>query len=169
MRLLNRLFCELGRRFPQLTQLPLHVLAMRYYYDPAGFQQQLLSSLPAPDRAVLTQPEVADAFDRAMEEMLRQGPHGLAHDINLVAGPWVDLEKITCPVWIIHGDQDGIAPLAMAHHLRGRFPRATFEVVLGAGHLIAADVTGVLREQLKRILLTDAAGHGSALAARNHS
>jgi pimeloyl-ACP methyl ester carboxylesterase len=129
MRSLNRLFCTLGWRFPQLTYLPLHVLAMRYHYDPSGFQRQFASSLIGSDRAILDKPDVAAAFDRAMEETLRQGPRGLAHDINIVAGPWADLEEITCPVRIIHGDQDGIAPLAMAQHLRGRLPHATLEVV----------------------------------------
>ncbi len=159
MRSLNRLFCTLGWRFPQLTYLPLHVLAMRYHYDRSGFQRQFASGLIASDRAILDKPEVAAAFDWAMEESLRQGPGGLAHDINIVAGPWADLEAITCPVRIIHGDQDGIAPLAMAHYLRGRLPHALLEVVPGAGHMLAADVGGVLREQLQRILSTDGAGH----------
>ncbi len=157
MRLLNRLFCILGRRFPPLTHLPLHVLAARYRHDPTGLQRQLLSTLPAPDRAVLADPEVAAAFDRALEETFRQGPHGLAHDIAVVTGPWVDLGKVTCPVHIIHGDQDGIVPLAMARYLRARLPRATFEVVPGAGHLLAADLMGILRERLNSLLATDAA------------
>jgi pimeloyl-ACP methyl ester carboxylesterase len=164
MRLVNRFFCILGRRFPLLTQLPLHVLAARYYQDPLGLQEQLRSSLAAPDRAILEQPEVAAAFDRAMEETFRQGAHGLAQDINIVTGPWVDLAKVSCPVHIIHGDQDEIAPLAMAHYLRGRLPAATLEVVPGAGHLIAADVTGAIRERFQRLLLTDAAAQGSARA-----
>jgi pimeloyl-ACP methyl ester carboxylesterase len=160
MRSLNRLFCVLGRRFPQLTHLPLHVLAMRYHYDPLGFHRQFASGLPDSDRAIMEKPEVAAAFDRSMEETLRQGPRGLAHDINIVAGPWVEVEKITCPVRIIHGDQDAIAPLAMAHHLRGLLPHATLEIVPSAGHLLAADVAGVLRAQLERILSTDVAGQG---------
>jgi pimeloyl-ACP methyl ester carboxylesterase len=166
MRSLNRLFCVLGGRFPQLTHLPLHVLAMRYHSDPAGFQRQFAGGLPASDRAIVERPEVAAAFDRAMEETLRQGPYALAHDINLVAGPWPALEEITCPVRIVHGDQDGIAPLAMAHHLRAALPHATFEVMPGAGHMLAADVAGVLRRQLEGILSTDA-GRGSAPDARS--
>jgi pimeloyl-ACP methyl ester carboxylesterase len=157
MRSLNRLFWVLGRRFPQLTHLPLHVLAMQYHYDPSGFQRQFASGLSSSDRALMEKPEVAAAFGRSMEETLRQGPNGLAHDINIVAGPWAAVEKITCPVRIIHGDQDDIAPIAMAHHLRGLLPHATLEVVPGAGHLLAADVAGVLRAQLERIVSTDGA------------
>ena len=97
-----------------------------------------------------------------MEEALRQGPHGLAHDINVVAGPWVNMKQITCPVRIIHGDQDDIAPLAMAHHLRELLAHATLDVVPGAGHMLAADVAGAFREHLERILSTDTAGHGCA-------
>jgi len=156
MRLLNRLFCILGRRFPPLTHLPLRILAARYRRDPSGFQGQLVSTLPAHDRAVLTHPDVAAAFDRAMEETFRQGVQGLAHDINLVTGPWADLARIACPVRIIHGDRDEIAPLAMARYLKARLPRATFEVVPGAGHLIAANLLGVTPDRLRRILLADA-------------
>jgi pimeloyl-ACP methyl ester carboxylesterase len=161
MRSLNRLFCVLGRRFPRLTHLPLHVLAMRYHYDPSGLQRQFASGLSASDLAVMGRPEVAAAFDRAMEEALRQGPRGLAHDVNVVAGPWVDLAAITCPVRIVYGDQDGVAPLAMAHHLRVLLPHATLQVVPGAGHLLAADV-GVLREQLERVLSAGETGRSAA-------
>ena len=161
MRSLNRLFCLLGRRFPQFTHLPLHVLAMRYQNDPSGFQRQFASGLPDSDRIIMEKPEVAAAFDRALEEALRQGPHGLAHDINVVAGPWVDLEQITRPVRIIHGGQDDVAPLAMAYHLRELLPHATLEVVPGAGHMLAADVAGVLREHLERILATGRGGTGT--------
>jgi pimeloyl-ACP methyl ester carboxylesterase len=164
MRLLNRFFCVLGRRFPQLTHIPLQILARQYHHDPSGFQRQLTAALPEFDRAVLTHPEVAAVFDRAMEETFRQGPHGLAHDINLVTGPWVNLAAVTCPVRIIHGDQDGIAPVAMAHYLKAQFRRATFEIVPGAGHLIAADVKGALHERLKRIVMTDAAAHDNCPA-----
>ena len=161
MRSLNRLFCVLGRRFPELTHLPLHVLATWHRYDPSGLQRRFAGGFPASDRAVLARPEVAAALDRAMEEALRQGTRGLAHDVNVVAGPWADLAGITCPVRIIHGGQDGIAPLAMAHHLRGLLPHATLDVVPGAGHMLAADV-GVLREQLERTLSADVAGRGAA-------
>ena len=48
-------------------------------------------------------------------------------------------------------------------HLRGRLPHATLEVVPGAGHLLAADVTGVLRREIERILSSaDAAARGPA-------
>ncbi len=164
MRLLNQLFCILGRRFPPLTDVPLHLLARQYHHDPAGLQRQLLNGLPAEDREVLAHPEVAAAFDRAMEEAFRQGPHGLAHDIRIVTGPWGDLSKVTCPVRIVHGDRDGVAPLAMARYLRSHLPHATLEVVPGAGHLIAADVTGPLREWLARGLLPETRADGYAVA-----
>jgi hypothetical protein len=64
-------------------------------------------------------------------------------------------------VRIIHGDQDGIAPLAMAHYLQDQLPRATLEVVAGAGHLIAADVEDFVSERLKHILSTDVVGQVS--------
>src|SRR4051794_23536543 len=55
---------------------------MRYHYDPAGFLRQFAGGLPASDRALVERPEVAAAFERAMEETLRQGPYALAHDVN---------------------------------------------------------------------------------------
>lgn len=44
------------------------------------------------------------------------------------------LHRVTVPVLVLAGEQDGIVPLAYERALAGSFPRATFRVIPEAGH-----------------------------------
>ncbi len=42
--------------------------------------------------------------------------------------------RITCPVLLIHGENDPLMPLAAAHWLAAQLPQATLDVFPGAAH-----------------------------------
>jgi pimeloyl-ACP methyl ester carboxylesterase len=55
---------------------------------------------------------------------------GVGHDPRLAAR----LHRITVPVLVLAGEQDGIVPLPYARTLAATFPRATFRPIPAAGH-----------------------------------
>ncbi len=76
---------------------------------------------------------VARAFVR--ESLLRQAPAGYAaHCEALAAAKPAEHDRIACPTLLIAGDQDPVAPVAMAQSLCGRIPGAKLEILAGVGH-----------------------------------
>jgi pimeloyl-[acyl-carrier protein] methyl ester esterase len=49
--------------------------------------------------------------------------------------PSLALEKVACPVVIVHGTEDGVAPMRRALEIAARMPRARVEPIEGAGHV----------------------------------
>lgn len=56
-----------------------------------------------------------------------------------------DLARIDVPVTMVWGEADDAAPLAGARLAAQELPRATLEVVPGAGHLLEADLADAVR------------------------
>jgi hypothetical protein len=75
----------------------------------------LPESFPAPDKALLAQPQIASAYRRDSVETLCQGHDAASTDFILAAKDWnFDLEEIRAPVHIWNGEEDINAPPAMA-------------------------------------------------------
>lgn len=59
-----------------------------------------------------------------------------------------DLTCLTCPVVVLHGADDGLMPVANAHHTAAIVPGAMLSVFEGLGHISlipkAVEVTGEL-------------------------
>lgn len=59
-----------------------------------------------------------------------------------------DVTRITCPVTVMHGADDGMVPVANAHYTASLVPGATLRVFEGLGHISvlnqALDVTSEL-------------------------
>ncbi|HJU09636.1 MAG TPA: alpha/beta hydrolase [Candidatus Binataceae bacterium] len=70
------------------------------------------------------------------------------------------LSQIKCPVLIVHGDQDVLAPAENALLLKDRIPQAELFMIPGAGHsFAAADPVGV-HQRITQWLKGDPAGDG---------
>lgn len=79
---------------------------------------------------------VAVAFVR--ESLMRQAPEAYARSCDaLAAAPAAEVERIACPVLLVTGDEDGVAPpqavRAMAEKLRGA-PSVRTAVLARCGH-----------------------------------
>lgn len=75
----------------------------------------------------------AAAFAR--ESVLRQDPAGYAaHCEALSSAEAADLSKIKCPVTLVAGDKDPVAPVAMAEKMKAGLPKATLEIIPGVAH-----------------------------------
>jgi proline iminopeptidase len=103
----------------------------------------------ASDAALVTTPAFLSAWIPCVEEMFTSGVMGCVDDFFADAHGWgtFDLERITCPVTVLHGSTDGLIPVANAHHTAAIVPGATLRVIEGLGHLsIVAKTIAVASE-----------------------
>ncbi|MFS0734769.1 alpha/beta hydrolase [Microbacterium sp. 1P10UB] len=109
-------------------------------FDPGQFT--------ADDWAALQNELAAVGEDAGRGGAAEQGG-GIDDDVAFVS-PWgVDLERITAPVHLVHGDEDRIIPMRHAHLLAAQCPQAEVHLRAGRGHV------GVLRiwaEDVERML-----------------
>ena len=95
----------------------------------AGIAEAVSAGSLGPDSAG----DAACAFVR--ESVLRQSPTGYAaHCEALAAAHPARHEAIRCPTLLVHGTDDGVAPLAAARRLRASIDGARLEILPGVGH-----------------------------------
>lgn len=93
----------------------------------------------AADAAELaTVPGGAERMAAALVEAVRPGPAGVAADVEAQARPLtVDLGAVSCPVHLLYGTDDRVAPPAFGHWYESALPRSSLTVIDGAGHYVA--------------------------------
>ncbi|MFA6063065.1 MAG: alpha/beta hydrolase [Gallionella sp.] len=99
--------------------------------------EQILQNAPAQDRAVLANAKLRANIASGMRASVRNGEHEVAREVMLVAQGWgVDLDKLTLPVCIWHGEQDPLVSIAGARKLAGLLSNAELISIAGAGHYL---------------------------------
>lgn len=127
------LYFKLARRVLPLFRAQLWLMA-KGLNDPARMVRETTKAMPAPDRALLAEPEAQQALLASLAEGLRT-PAGLAQDAGLAARPWgFALEEIALPVHIWHGVEDGNSPVAAARYLAQAIPGSRLRIWSGEGH-----------------------------------
>jgi len=66
--------------------------------------------------------------------------------------PWPYLEKVSCPVLVIEGGESENRAFIDLKKAAGLFPRGSYRLVEGAGHLIPMERPGEIREMIRRCL-----------------
>jgi pimeloyl-ACP methyl ester carboxylesterase len=91
----------------------------------------------ASDAALFTTPDFLSAWIPCVAEMFPSGVMGYVDDRLADANGWgtFDVKRITCPVTVLHGADDGMIPVANAHHTAALVPGATLRVFEGLGHI----------------------------------
>lgn len=80
-----------------------------------------------------TQQPLAAAFVR--ESLMRQDPDGYARSCDALADARAaDLSKLGCPVLLVTGDDDAVAPPATVRGLAAKLADVRIEVLRGVGH-----------------------------------
>ena len=111
-------------------------------------------ALSPADMAVVMDP--ANADEDPTNERFAQGVLGYADD-RIADGPkhgWssFDIDKVVCPVIVIHGEQDWIVPIAQAHHTAAILRDAELRTFAEHGHLgVGVDAVSILGELRARI------------------
>lgn len=96
----------------------------------------IAGGLPAPDKALLAQPQIASAFLCDCVETLRQGHDAAAADFILAANAWgFELKTIQAHVEIWCGLEDLNVPSAMAKYLASNLPHSKIRLLPDEGHL----------------------------------
>lgn len=90
----------------------------------------------ASDAALIATSGFLSAWIPCVAEMFRSGVAGYVDDRRADANGWdtFDVKRITCPVTVLHGADDGLIPVANAHHTAALVPGATLRVFEGLGH-----------------------------------
>ena len=94
------------------------------------------STLPPADQALLSDPAFMSGMLKAFPEMFANGVQAYVDD-RLADGPgWgsFDVNRVRCPVTVLHGERDSIVPVAQAHHTAAIVPGAKLRVVPELGH-----------------------------------
>jgi pimeloyl-ACP methyl ester carboxylesterase len=111
----------------------------------------------APDTALFVTPEFLAWWVPYVPDMFASGVVGYVDDRLADADGWrtFDVTRITCPVTVLHGADDGLMPVANAHHTAAIVPGATLRIVENIGHVsLIAKVVEVTSELLKRDAFT---------------
>ena len=89
------------------------------------------------DAALFTTSRFLSAWIPCVAEMFPNGLWGYIDDRLADGNGWgtFDVKQITCPVTVLHGADDGMIPVANAHHTAAMVPGATLRVFDGLGHL----------------------------------
>ena len=63
------------------------------------------------------------------------------------------LPTIAVPTWVVCGENDKVAPLALSREIADAIPGATLSVIPGAGHVTNADAPKIFNDGLREFLL----------------
>jgi len=131
----ERLSLALARHAPAFSGWSLSrgaVLARRW---PPVFFRLAATSLPDIDNRALRQPGTREAFLVNYAEAFRRGPGGVAQDLRVLTRPWgFELDAITVPTLIRHGDADTTVPVQHARLYAEAIPGAQLQIHPGDGH-----------------------------------
>jgi pimeloyl-ACP methyl ester carboxylesterase len=131
---------QVARHAPALGGWFLGRLATLARSQPALFLRLATGAMPDVDRRALAQPDVRDVFLTNYLEAFHRGSWGVGQDLRLLTRPWgFDLESITAPTSIHHGDADTTVPPQHARRFADAIPGAQLQIHPGHGHFSILD------------------------------
>ncbi len=143
----DRQMFGLAGRAPWLLRLVLWYTAHELCRNPDRALARMAVELSAPDRAVLAEGDIKEAFIRTSLEAFRHGTRGATWDCVLFAHPWgFRPQDIRMPVYLWHGEADTTCPIAMGRYMAGAIPDCNAHLIPQEGHysLIARHYEEVL-------------------------
>jgi pimeloyl-ACP methyl ester carboxylesterase len=145
----DRQLIGLARRAPALAGLGLRMARRVAERKPERMHEQFEDELSAPDKAVYANPDTREVVRTMFIESMRQGPRAIVQDYSLYGRPWgFELERITAPVLIWHGDQDEIVPVRHSETIAAAVPTAELSLRKGEGHLFSEAAWAGIAETL---------------------
>jgi pimeloyl-ACP methyl ester carboxylesterase len=85
------------------------------------------------------------------EVLMRQPPDGYARTCDALADAQAaDAAKITCPVLLVTGDEDAVAPAQAVRQIAERIPGCRLEILRGCGHWTTIEKPDECNDLLRR-------------------
>lgn len=107
---------------------------------PARALDLMVKQLPPCDADVLGRPDLRALFERDVAHASRTTGRAHSQDFELFASDWAfDLDTITVPVFIWHGEADRNVPLTHAQVMHAAIPNSVLHTFPGEGHFLVAD------------------------------
>jgi pimeloyl-ACP methyl ester carboxylesterase len=136
----NRLMFRLARRSSLLPTLIYTVGMAVVRRSPDRALQSMLRDLPPPDIEVISRLEVRATFVREMARFTATAGRAGGHEFALFTRDWgFQVEDISVPVHVWHGDQDRNVPIANGRFLAAAIPGSVLHECPGEGHLLNFD------------------------------
>jgi len=143
---LNLTEFSVARGRPEALDAFLQPFAEQARTDPEALVEELAATVPESDQAVMARPEVRAIFVESLAESVRHGVRGWADDDLAFVKPWgFDLADVKQEVRLWQGELDVLVPRAHAQYLESKLPRAGFELIPGAGHMLVDETPNVVR------------------------
>ncbi|WP_175481900.1 alpha/beta fold hydrolase [Marinobacter zhejiangensis] len=127
---------ELSEHRPVLFS---HAVKLAGWVDrtlPNFYMKMAESEMPAPDRDILQDRQIAELFMRNQQESVTQGVDGVIQDLEVQWAPWPFLlADIDVPVYLFQGQKDTFVPWLFATHLQQSIAGAELTLMEDQGHL----------------------------------
>ncbi|MDP1933211.1 MAG: alpha/beta hydrolase [Gammaproteobacteria bacterium] len=121
-----------------VTELMRLYIALRHRLcakDPLHYLERLSDTLCFSDRRLLQNPRLLEAMNKDIEESMRQGARGVAHDISMSYVNWgFDPGNITIPVLLWRGSADTLVSQQCAKKFANTIPNSSLHRVPNRGH-----------------------------------
>jgi len=152
MALANKVGFWLQRYAPLIARWSSQSFAAGFKKAPEGACDQVNRQLCPSDKDILEEAKKTGGYQVFIDhvnEAFKNGVEGHVTDMKLLSSNWdIPIDKVGCPVYLWHGQEDTLSPLAGAKALNSWIPNSKLEVIPNAGHLIAEK-----EEVLERVLL----------------
>jgi len=127
------------RNFPELARAGMRLALPDSLSDVAGTEvrlRRIALLLARPDRDVLRRPDVRGALLRSIQEGRRQGAGAGRSEILMLLRDWnLAIERVANhPIFLWHGEQDRLVPVAVARLLAKRLPGCSAMFYRDEGH-----------------------------------
>lgn len=136
----NRVVFFLAKYAPFLLKILFANYARAVNKVPEKLLKKMLSEFCEWDRRIIESSNKKGHEKELMlhlEEAFRQGSNAAYRDTLLISQPWrLDLQKISIPVFMWHGESDTLVPIAPAKEFAKHIPNCESHFISGAGHLL---------------------------------
>ena len=122
-----------------IRKLLLMLMAMSFRRNPDRFLSQMKATVPEPDKLLLDQPEVVQAFIYSMREAFQSGTQGAYWDAILYKQPWgYQLKDISVQIHLWHGELDTQVPVSVGRYVASIITNCQAKFFPNEGHLSLA-------------------------------
>lgn len=131
----NKILFGVARRSPLVLRVMMGFM-QRSLRNPERTIQRMMKSLPEPDRAVMSRPEVIARFSAAAGEAFRQGTAAAVEEGRLYANPWgFRHAEVSRPVHLFQGELDVNVPPGMGLYQARELPDCNARFFPDEGHI----------------------------------